>query len=457
MKVIFYSSFKSYLLLILFLVFACNKENGNTNSENQIAFLHASGKKIVDQDNNEVLLRGVNLGQWLLMEGFMSGSNGNMTQLDMKVKLRSSGVSETEIEQLFEKWRSNFIRKTDIEFIASRGFNCIRVPLHYELFLTSEQRAFRTKVAYSSSTQKASAYELYKSNLNNWVNQNTLAVDESLDGFKIIDSLVSWCKEKKIYLILDMHAVPGTAGYNSPITDQVFSGKDFFADVRNQKALIAIWGSIAKRYKNENLIAMYDLINEPHGLNDQEMGILFRVKNEIVNSFRSLGNNKLIIIQGTEFGNQYKINNGTNSLFPSDFDHSENLVYSIHRYRLPNNQTEKNPWGQQNHIAYLADAIQFQNTYNVPLFVGETGLDNDYERLKGNFDALKSLGIGWTLWSLKYHTDEGSKRSPIDITGNNPWDDINQWKDGTLFENIRIENCFINTEPAYWQAVTPSN
>jgi len=254
-----------------------------------------------------------------------------------------------------------------------------------------------------------------------------------------------------------MHALPGTAGYNSPITDQVFSGKDFFADVRNQKALIAIWENIAKRYKNENLIAMYDLINEPHGLNDQEMGILFRVKNEIVNSFRSMGNNNLIIIQGTEFGNQYKLNNGTNSLFPSDFDNKENLVYSVHRYRLPNSQTEKNPWGQQNHVAYLADAIQFQNTHNVPLFVGETGLDNDYERLKGNFDALKSLGIGWTLWSLKYHTDDGSKRSPIDISGNNPWDDINQWKDGTLFNNIRIENCIINTEPKYWQAVSTLN
>ncbi|HPB06334.1 MAG TPA: hypothetical protein PKX60_08850, partial [Prolixibacteraceae bacterium] len=37
----------------------------------QNGFLKASGKKIVDANGNEVILRGMGLGGWMLQEGYM--------------------------------------------------------------------------------------------------------------------------------------------------------------------------------------------------------------------------------------------------------------------------------------------------------------------------------------------------------------------------------------------------
>ncbi len=417
--------------------------------------LHAEGKKIVTPDKQEVILRGVNLGQWLVMEGFMSGSNGNMAQVDMKRKLYDAGQTPAQIEGLFEQWRANFITRADIDFVASRGFNCIRVPLHYELFLTRGQRELRTEVAYADGTAKLTKYNAYKTALKNWADNNELAMVDSIDGFQLIDTLISWCKPYGIYLVLDMHVVPGTAGTNTPITDQLYAGKDFFTDSKNRTPLYRIWDKISERYKEETTIAMYDLINEPHSLSEGDMGILKFSYNQMITDIRANGDSTLIVVQGTEYGNQYKRNGGINSLFPTDFSSRYNLVYSIHRYRLPNNTTESNPWNLQNHVAYFADAIAFQNTHNVPYLVGETGLDTDYTRLAGNFDLMDDLKMGSTLWSLKYHTDGGVNRAPMDIPGVNPWDNLTQWTNGTLFNNIRFENCIRNPVSAYWEAILP--
>ena len=41
-----------------------------TFTVNAQSFLRANGSKIVDANNNEVVLRGMGLGGWLLMEGY---------------------------------------------------------------------------------------------------------------------------------------------------------------------------------------------------------------------------------------------------------------------------------------------------------------------------------------------------------------------------------------------------
>jgi endoglucanase len=448
----FIRSINSTILIVLIstLMLVSTKVHAQTLKE-----LRADGKIIETTDNVEVLLRGVNLGQWLNMEGFMSGSNGTMAQVDMKRKLFDAGKSATEIEGYFKQWRDNFITKADIDFVASKGYNCVRVNLHYELFLTSAQRALRNDVIYVDGATKLTKYNTYKAALKTWVDNNDLAVDETIDGFKIIDNLISWCKVNGIYIILDMHVVPGTVGGTTNITDQLYASKDFFSDSKNRLALQRIWKNISARYKGESTICMYDLINEPHDLTESDMSILRTSLNQIISDIRGNGDNKLIMLEGTEFGNQYKRNGGSYSLFPADFTNRSNLVYSMHRYRLPNNTTESNPWSLQNHVGYFADAIAFQNKYNIPLFVGETGLDNDYVQLAGNFDLMDDLKIGSTFWTLKHHTDDGNYKCPLDIPGNDPWDNLTQWYDGSLFNNIRFEKCIVNTKTSYWEAVSP--
>ena len=57
---------RKILLLIFFLIFNFSFSQG----------LKTSGKKIVDKNGNEVLLRGMGPGGWLVMEGYMNQSAG---------------------------------------------------------------------------------------------------------------------------------------------------------------------------------------------------------------------------------------------------------------------------------------------------------------------------------------------------------------------------------------------
>lgn len=464
----------NYIILLL-VIFSCSNSGPVTFIEEpdpepepepepiEYTGLRASGKKIINSDNQTIILKGVNLGQWLLMEGFMSGSNGNMTQSAMKRKLFSSGKTRAEIETYFDQYHANFITKADIDFLGEKGFNCVRLPLHYELFLTDAQRESRLDVIYANGTAKETAYNTYKTNLQSWADNNTLATSSDIDGFKIIDDLVGWCKANNIYIVLDMHAVPGTVGDNVPITDEMmedfsFGGRDYFYDSKNREALHTIWDKISERYANEPTICMYDLINEPHNrpgntlfdLSSSEMTTLKNSYNTMIDAIRGNNDNTLILLQGGDFGNDY-LSSGV-SIYPSDLIDDDNIVYNFHRYRADNSKTAIN--NDTDNLSLLGTASTFSNTHNVPLFCGETGLDTDYSRLSENLDHIEELGFGWTIWSLKSHVDRTDM--PFDIPGNNIWDDLNQWEDGTLFENIKFENCVINPMQAFWLAIDPT-
>ncbi len=466
-----------FLVVFLYSICGCSSTSPKESTENLpivdapvYTALKASGTKIVNTSNKEIILRGVNVGQWLVMEGFMSGSNGNMSQSAMKRKLYDSGKTRQEIEVFFKQYRDNFITKDDIDFIASKGYNCIRLPLHYELFLTAEQRDKRLDVVYSDGTAKELAYTNYKNSLQSWVTNNTMATSSTIDGFQVIDDLVSWCKAKNIYIILDMHAVPGTVGDNTPITDEFmdgfsYGGRDFFYDSQNREALYRIWDKISERYKDENTICMYDLVNEPHNkpsgslvdLTTSEMTQLKSSYNILINTIRANNDQKLILLQGGDYGNDY-LSSGI-SIYPTDFDNRINLVYNFHRYRGDNSTTAIN--SDTDNLSLFGSAVAFRNTHNVPLFCGETGLDNDYVRLSANFSAMKDLGIGWTLWTYKTHTDRNdplytSNRVLLDVGGSTIWDDLTQWSNGSLFDNIKYVNCSKNPEAAFWNAIDPT-
>ena len=71
------------------------------------------------------------------------------------------------------------------------GVNCVRLPMHYELFLTTEQRAVRNAVILGGG----SAHDAYKDALASWVAEGSIASTSDLDGFQHIDDLIEWCSE----------------------------------------------------------------------------------------------------------------------------------------------------------------------------------------------------------------------------------------------------------------------
>src|SRR5687767_12744324 len=81
---------------------------------NAQGFLKASGKQIVNEKGQNILLRGVGLGGWMLQEGYMLRVNGQGMQY--KIRSRIAGlIGEEKTRTFYNTWLVNHTRKIDID------------------------------------------------------------------------------------------------------------------------------------------------------------------------------------------------------------------------------------------------------------------------------------------------------------------------------------------------------
>lgn len=390
----------------------------------QLTRLSANGQKIVNAAGQEVLLKGVGLGGWLLQEGYMMNPNTGGTQWSFKKGLYDQGVSDADVETFYQNWRNNFITKADIDYLASLGFNCLRLPMHYELFLTSAQRAVRNSVAHNTGN-----YNNYVSNLTNWYNSNALFNDAGLEGFRIIDSLLAWAGANNMYVVLDLHAAPGAQGTDTNIAD-AFVGNDLWNKSIYRDITVRLWQRLSARYTNDNRVAFYDLINEPNNVpSNSQIHDLFE---RLINAIRAQGDTHLLMIEGNGYGNNYDY------MEPFTFTNKTNLVYNAHRYWITNSTTATDP--NPNQINLIGNIVNFRNTNNVPVWVGETG-ENDNAWLSENITALNSKGIGWCHWTYK-RFDVGENAALMHI--NPPYLTDGAGNMNAILNNIKFANCVKN-------------
>ena len=199
----------------------------------QAQFLKADGKYIVDGNDEEIILRGMGLGGWMLQEGYMLQTN-SFANPQHEIRAAIEGViGEENTDEFYAAWLENHCTKTDIDSLASWGFNSVRLPMHYNLFtLPIEDEPVAGQ--------------------NTWLEK----------GFAMTDSLLNWCAANEIYLILDLHAAPGGQGNDAAISDYDNSKPSLWESDANKQKTIALWKKLAERYANEKWIGGYDLINE---------------------------------------------------------------------------------------------------------------------------------------------------------------------------------------------------
>lgn len=323
-------------------------------------FLRSSNGTIVDERNNEVILRGFGLGGWMLQEGYMLRVNGiGQQQHVIRGKIQEIiGVEKT--NEFYNAWLSNHTRKIDVDSMAAWGFNSVRLPMHYNLYtLPVEDEPIAGQ--------------------NTWVEK----------GFKMTDELLAWCKANKMYLILDLHAAPGGQGNDVNISDRDTSKPSLWESEANQKKTIALWRKLAERYANEPWIAAYDIINEPNwgftdtkdknGCAEKENGPLRKLMMDITTAIREVDKKHIIVIEGNCWGNNY---NGV--LPPWD----TNLLLSFHKYWNYNDQ------------ASIQRFIDIRKEYNIPIWLGETG-ENSNLWFRDAINLLDKNSIGFAWWPLK--------------------------------------------------------
>lgn len=312
-------------------------------------FLHANGKAIVNGNGDTVVLRGMGLGGWMLQEGYMlqtSAFAGAQHQIRQKIE-DLIGPADTEL--FYEAWRTNHMQKVDVDSLKSWGFNAVRLPMHYNLFtLPIEDEPIAGQ--------------------NTWLDK----------GFELTDSLLAWCAENEIYVILDLHAAPGGQGHEQSISDYDPSKPSLWESLANRKKTIALWKRLAEHYANEPWIGGYDLINEPNW--DISGNALLRsLYKEITDSIRTVDTNHLLFIEGNWFANDF------NGLTPP---WDGNMAYSPHKYWNFNDQ------------ASIQWVLNIRDTYNVPIFFGEAG-ENSNTWFRDAIKLLEANQIGWAWWPLK--------------------------------------------------------
>lgn len=313
------------------------------SSINASGFLTTQGKKIVDADGTEILFKGMGLGGWLVPEGYMLHTSPAGNSPSEIRALVVDLIGENDANIFFQNYRSNYVKRTDIRKLAEWGFNTIRLPMHYDLLTPRDQPGVYLE-----------------------------------EGFALIDSLLAWCKESNIYLILDMHCAPGGQS-DENISDYDPNFPSLWEDPANKTRTVNIWKEIATRYVNEEWIAGYDLLNEPKWNlppNNQPLRDLYI---DITNAIREVDTNHILFIEGNWYATDFS------GLTPP---WDSKLVYSFHKYW---NNTD------QGTIQYLVD---IRNNHNVPLWLGETG-ENSNVWFTNCIDLMKQNNIGWTWWPHK--------------------------------------------------------
>ncbi|MDO7885570.1 cellulase family glycosylhydrolase [Hymenobacter cheonanensis] len=403
------------------------------------SFLQASGPKIVNASSQEVILKGVNLGGWQVQEGYMMKPGYSGTQGSIKQYLYSQGQSDGQVESFYQQWRDNFFTKADIDYLKDKGFNCVRLPLHYELFLTASQRAVRTGVSKGSTS-----YGDYLNSLRSWYTNNQLFTDPTQqEGVRLIDEVLSWCGANGMYVVLDLHAAPGAQGSDTNISDALVSGgNDFWNNQINQDIAVRLWSTLSNRYKGDPRVAMYDVLNEPNNIpnTSSQNGNqrLHDVMQRFINTIRGNSDNHLILLEGNGFGNDY------NWMEKRTFTNTANLVYNSHRYSGSGYEIDNNPnsvdGNNPNSLRLIGNLTRFRSDNNVPIWVGETG-ENSAQWMQDAANGLNSVGIGYCHWTYK-RFENGANAALFHI--NPPYLVDGAGNIPAVLQNIKFANCVSN-------------
>ena len=373
----------------------------------QTQFVTTHGKQFLTPDGKPLILRGMNLGNWLVPEGYMfKFKTANSPRLIETVI--NQLVGEDEARRFWKTYRDNYITGEDIHLLKKLGFNSVRIPFNYRLFVSADD----------------------PSKLEG-------------DGYQLLDRVVKWCKQEGLYVILDMHAAPG--GQTGDNIDDSFGYPFLFESNDSQELTVKIWQKIATQFQNEPTVLGYDLLNEPIATHfdanyfNPKLEPLYR---KIVSGIRMVDKNHIVFLGGAQWDGNFKV-------FGPPFD--DKLAYTFHKYWFTVNQEA------------IQEYLDFRDKYNVPVWMGESGENTD-EWISSYRTLLEKHDLGWCFWPYK-KVDATSCVASINRPGD--WDEIVNFANnprstfeevrkarpakekiknalGAFLENIKLANCRLN-------------
>ena len=370
----------SLLLIFTFVItlFGCSQnetkpltEYDNSNSK-EMSLLSVKDGYIVNENGEKIVLKGINLGNWLLLEtwmGFVPEYTHDWAYFDtLQVFIDRFGEEKTnEIVKTFE---DNFVTEDDISQIEKLGFNCVRVPFWYRNFMTEDLK---------------------------WLSEN----HNDNQGFQKLDWLISTCEKYGIYVMLDLHGAPGGQSKNH------CTGKagrnELYENEEMLNATVELWCAIAERYKDNKTVVAYDLLNEPQNNggyvgdyswaseSEDAVSRTNKVYDELYKAIRKIDQNHIISFEGVW---------STTVLPNPDEMGYENMLYQLHlydsdkgmlRYRVKELKTARKDWG-------VAVVVGEYNNHECEEYAQKQYANNDISRIKWTYKTFNA-GATWGIFN----------------------------------------------------------
>jgi len=277
---------------------------------------------------------------------------------------------------LLEKFNgadNQLYREEDFKMMAKWGFNFARLPMSYHCW----------------------------SKPGDW-----LQMDENV--LKEIDQAIAFGIKYKIHVNLNLHRIPGYC-VNPPAEPL-----NLWKDDKALNAAAFHWQTFAKRYKeiNSNKLS-FDLINEPSNVEEADY---VRVVTRIVNAIRQEDPERLIIIDGLQYGTKpvfgavnLNVGQSTRGYGPMQVSHYKaswvKAEWSIPTWPL--NPDGNDRWDKDRLKKDIFDPWKKLADQGAGIHVGEWGAYQHTPHnvalawMKDNLEIWKENGWGWSLWNLR--------------------------------------------------------
>ena len=347
-------------------------------------YWHTSGIKIVDSNNQQVRIAGVN---WY---GFETGDEV------------AHGLTSQDY-------------KTILQTIQANGYNTVRLPFSNQMV---ESPIIPSAIHYTNGSGA--------------INTDL----QGLNSLQIMDAIIDYAGTIGLRVILDDH--------RSEAGNSAEANGLWYTDAYPEASWISDWQALATRYQNNSNVIGVDLRNEPHNAasggacwdcgtaaNDWHLAA-----ERAGNAVLTINPQLLVFVEGTdEYNNNYYFWGGNlqgvqNS--PVQLSVANQLVYSAHDYG-PMEYAQ--PWFNG---STTYDSLVSTWTSNwayislngiAPVWVGEFGTLNDDADVQGTtpgsqgewFSSLVQFltanpSMGWTYWALNGEDRYGLLDSAYDAT-----------------------------------------
>ncbi|MCD6539177.1 MAG: cellulase family glycosylhydrolase [Candidatus Omnitrophica bacterium] len=334
------------------------------------------------------VFKGVNLGGWLLMEGYILGGR-NISESSFKRNFKKR-YSQKELSNFERNFRRVFITEEDLKRISSWGAKVVRVPFNAKL-----------------------------------IEKKPYTYDKG--GLDLLKELAGWASKLEIYLILDLHS--GCAPQNKDWHSDSEGEALLWEEREYQKRTISLWEYLADNFKEEKAIIGYDLLNEPV-IEKKRINILKKFYKELVKAVKAVDKEHLLFLEGNLWAQEIGFLRDLieDEVWPSiHFYPPLDFTFNFRpHYKYPG-YIGGELWNKDTLRKILEKYYAFSRKNRVGMFVGEFGVNfrggyfGELDWLRDCLEIFEEWGFSWTYWTYKAVANSVFPDGLIQYRENPPW------------------------------------